>query len=281
MNNTPFPIWNTDNCSLVDGILFDVPQICVHADKKKCSSHYNAIKNKKGFFICPKGLSSYSTGVAGKAIYSGIRVAGNYDIKKLKNASDFLPTLPVNTVIASVEKMMLLDEEQEKQHDINLMNSSLHEIRKFNVEIKSISEELIRFDSQYNNEISKKAKTIFAASSLISVRLNIYYFDENPGIVTSSTPYSASIYGKFEKIAHILEIYAKRKSVSIQPFKGNTYKQIDIYPVFEFLPFVILENAVKYSPDNQDIIIEFEDVGTSLNVIINSIGPVLSRAVQC
>lgn len=278
MNFSPFPVWNTrDNC-LDDGILFDVPSICGRMDKSKCIDHYKNIADKKGFFVCPAGLSSYSIGITGKLIFSGIRVAGHYDITKLKRTSgDFLPTLPPDKVSGAIGKVNLLIGNRDKKHDIELMNSSLHEIRKFNAEIKRVSEELMGASGQNNAEIIKNAKTIFAASSLISVRLNIFDFDENPGIVTSSSPYSAAVFGKFEKSAHVLEVYAKRKSVTIKPFKGSSYKKIDIYPAFEFLPFVIMENAVKYSPRDQDITVEFEEFNKYLEVTVSSVGPVLTK----
>lgn len=280
MNFSPFPVWNTkDNC-LDDGSLFDAPSICERMDKSKCIDHYKTIADKRGFFVCPAGLSSYSIGIVGKPIFSGIRVNGHYDIKKLKRTStsgDFLPTLPPDQVIKAIGKVNLLIGNRDNKHDIELMNSSLHEIRKFNAEIKRLSEELMVSTDPNNVEIIKNVKTIFAASSLISVRLNIFDFDENPGIVTSSNPYTAAVYGKFEKSAHVLEVYAKRKSVTIKPFKGRSYKKIDIYPAFEFLPFVIMENAVKYSPKDQDITIEFEEVNNNLEITVSSVGPVLTR----
>ncbi len=220
MNFSPFPVWNTIDSLLENGILFDAPSICERMD-------------------------------------------------------DFLPTLPVSSVIAAIKKINLLKGDTDGKHDIELMNSSLHEIRKFNTEIKNLSEEIM--DPNNQNNVEKNAKAIFAASSLISVRLNIFDFDENPRIVTSSTPYSASVFGKFQKSAHVLEVRAKRKSVTIKNFVGNSFKKIDIYPVFEFLPFVIMENAVKYSPEKQDITVNFEENMGCLEIIVSSMGPILTK----
>ena len=49
------------------------------------------------------------------------------------------------------------------------------------------------------------------------------------------------------------------------------------YPIFELLPFVLLENAIKYSPPDESITVSFLEDKHGLQVIVNSIGPQLSE----
>ncbi len=279
MNLYPLPKWSESNMILSDGTFFKRPFICSKQKPSTCQAYYNDISSKKGFFTCPAGLSSYSLGDSESTIFSGIRVEGVYDNKKLKNyKTDYLPTIPKSLVISSVSELKKKHGIEKNTHDINLMNSSFHEIRKLNTEIKRLSEELMLItDLTAKDYILKKAKTIFASSSLISLRLSIYDFEENPRIVTASNPYPSKIFSKFEKAAHVLEIYAKDNGVKINPFQGNSYKTLNTYPAFDFLPFVILENAIKYSPREQEVIIEFSEIGTSLEVKVSSIGPVMTK----
>jgi K+-sensing histidine kinase KdpD len=156
--------------------------------------------------------------------------------------------------------------------DIDLINSTLHEIRKFNLEIKRISEDVLNNNSISPEEAQKKVKSIFASSSLMSIRLNLYDFDENPQIITASSTYSASLYSKFYKATHILENYARDNKVAIKLI-GSSYLNLDAYPILDFLPFVIIENAIKYSPENQDVEVKFQENNRALDITISSIGP--------
>ncbi len=275
MNLSPLPTWNKSEKSLSSGMFFKQPSVCCKANFDKCNWFYSSIEEKRGFHICPCGLTAYSTGLFNNPIFSGIRVSGHYDVKKTKSLkSDFLPTLPEALVVDSVSKYLV--EGVNEIIDIDLVNSSLHEIRKFNLEIKRVAEELLGMPETGKTEICKKVKSIFAASSLISVRLNVYDFEENPQIITASTPYNVQLYKKFDKANHILEVYARDNRVRVK-LCGNSYITIEAYPVLDFLPFVILENAIKYSPSDQDVMVQFDEYGSSLDVTIRSIGPALSK----
>lgn len=287
-NNFPFPVWDANSDSPIEGTLFEIPSICQKAKRKSCRRFYKAVADKKGFHECPEGLSCYSTGDDQEDIVTAIRIEDTYNNSKIKNSGDYLPTLPKKLILSSLARSKdqvkkrvhetAGKEEAEGFEDKQLVDFSLHEVRKFNRQIKRYSEEILSgLKSLPTQYIESKAQSIFAASSMISTRLNIYDFEVNPQIITSQAARSANVYKKFDKARRILSGYAKEKSVNLLPITGNSFQEIEIYQVFDFLPFVLIENAIKYSPEHQDVNLEFEDGTNELTIILSSIGPKNSK----
>lgn len=264
------------------------------AKTRLCKKHYDRIELVQGFHECPMGLSSYSSGEKGQPILTALRIADTYDARKLKHADGFLPTLPKKAVLDSFSKIRRITSEwssksQTKKpldlkggvdldatEDKVLVDFSLHEIRKFNTQIKRYAEELMissaNPDAKFAAFVDLKSKSIFASSSMLSTRLSVYDFEANPEVITSSSQ-RASLYKKFDKARRVLDVYAKDQRVRIDQFDGSSYYERNSYQVLDFLPFVILENAIKYSPKDQRISVAFDDTSTSLKVTVSSLGP--------
>lgn len=281
ISKSPLPTWNEKDSKVDEGTFFDVPDICGKQKSKRCRKHYELIKLKKGFHQCHAGCSSYSTGDANEEIYTGMRVAGYYDQKKMKSTNTFMPTLPPKEVLESISKSKKRYQTQDKHnieaiYDKDLVDFCLHEIRKYNLIIKRVSEEYLTSKRQSSVDVSKLMKTVFASSTSITNRLNIYDMEGNPQIVTASSPFQASAFGKFQKASHCLEIYGKDLGVRIPQFKGQLFTNIDMYPIFDFIPHVILENAIKYSPPQQEVQVTFEEAADDFEIRIESIGPKVS-----
>lgn len=284
----PTPVWSAEKQEVIEGTLLPAPKICSRAKKRLCRKHYDNIATRNGFHVCHMGLSSYSSGDPNQPIVTAIRVADFYDPKKLKQSDDFLPTLPRNIVLNFCAKLYSHSSPTKppSPHEIqsnlstdekDLIDFSLHEIRKLNTQIKRHAEELMLSPSttdekKFAGYVEWKSKNIFASSSMLSTRLSIYDFEANPTLITSSQN-RASLYKKSDKARRVLDVYAKDKRVTINQFLGSSFYEIDAYAVLDFLPFVILENAIKYSPSDQDISVSFDDTDTQLAVTVSSIGP--------
>jgi K+-sensing histidine kinase KdpD len=157
-----------------------------------------------------------------------------------------------------------------------VLDSTMHEVRRFSGEMSRMSEELSKDvkNSKPPEQLFSLAQSIFYTSGMIAARLNYSDIELNPEALHRQTTYRAGIYKKFEKSKHALERQAWGKHVKIR-FNGGSFSEIDAIQAFELVPFVILDNAIKYSPDDQDIEVSFEDeVGNKhATVRINSLGP--------
>ncbi|ALN59840.1 histidine kinase family protein [Lysobacter enzymogenes] len=169
--------------------------------------------------------------------------------------------------------------EQERDRLNSILAGMLHETRRLNLEINSFSEELSKcLASGDMVGVRENAESIMFASGLISSRLTFSDFELNPVSLARQGKIRAGIYKKFDKSRRLLAKSWRSKGISVR-LEGLSYAEIDAVPAFELVPFVLLDNAIKYSPDNQDVKVLFEDrpnIDCHTRVTISSVGPMVS-----
>lgn len=194
----------------------------------------------------------------------------NYDkqnrkLQKLTNERD--------EAIAQAERS-----ERERSRLYGILDGIMHETRRLNSEIASSCEEVSKSISRSDyTQASLHADDAFYTSGLISSRLTFTDFEINPESLLRQTRYSAGVYKKFDKARRILSRAANRRGINIR-LQGPSRNEIDVLPAFEMVPFVLIDNAVKYSPDRQEILVEVQDnptPGCRAQAIITSVGPMV------
>lgn len=154
---------------------------------------------------------------------------------------------------------------------------TLHELRRLNADLKAYAEGLTAaVNSADLADLRLKSETIFATSTLISVRLDAYDLETNPDAATTGNRIVAGVYRKFDKSKRCLEVTRARERAKIY-FRGSTYFDILAYPVFDLLPYVLLENAIKYTPEGETVFVDFDEVTDGLTVRVSSLGPLLEN----
>ena len=269
---------------LLDGAYIRALPFCIKNCKNgRCSAHYkNMIGKASGFYTCPHGLSTYVYNApCGKTyIFSGLRERSTYRKKQaLITQSDhkvFNPVLDVEELISLAQNEYEYQQEKVKlAQKMEEVNELLHEARKLNGQIKT------ECDVIWENS---SAGTVYDADELLGIIRNIHiysfivynrfqYFDTvlNPALSVGAS-YNAVIFKKIDKMRKLLKGYG-RKNVWISLDTQSTYNY-RIYQSFETLLFIILENAIKYSPDNKPITVNFEEPDKDfLMVTIQSVGP--------
>ncbi|PAU74943.1 ATP-binding protein [Halomonas salipaludis] len=164
----------------------------------------------------------------------------------------------------------------------NTLDDVMHEMRRFSADIISITEELSK-NFQENQKSSAKWKkasekidTVFYLAGFISVRLSLADIELNPEAIKRQKLFRAGIHRKFEKSRHVLSSLARTKAININ-LTGESFSEIDAIKAFDLVPYVLLENAIKYSPKGQSINIIFDDNPSykHASVTVSSIGPLL------
>jgi len=217
----------------------------------------------------------------------GVRVEGFYDPKKTKAKirSDFNPVFPLVAFVDTITKFRAQAQASKPEHSADskeFVTFTMHEIRRLNLDIKSQAEEMIENLSRGSvdtNFLGYRAQNIFGTSSLVSIRLDAYDFHVNPAVFSTGTKISLQVYRKFEKAMHCLQVESRKKQTRIR-FVGQSYDAIMGHSVLELLPFVLLENAIKYSPPNQEVTVTFQGAANRLEIIISSIGPTLFQSEE-
>ena len=152
-----------------------------------------------------------------------------------------------------------------------ILNSTLHEVRKFSAQLTWFSEQLSK-DTEEQPQLNQTALSIFYTAGMISSRLAYTDIELNPRALENQTVIRSGIYKKFDKTKRILAKEARNQGVTIQ-LKGESRIEIDTLPVFELLPFVLLENGIKYSRRDESVTVSFETIGRRQLVTVISVGP--------
>lgn len=158
----------------------------------------------------------------------------------------------------------------------DILDSTLHEVRRFSAQLNRFAERLSR-DTEGHSQVNQTALSVFYTAGMISSRLAYTDIELNPRALESQTVIRSGIYKKFDKARRILAEEARDRGVTIQ-LNGESRVEIDTLPVFELLPFVLLENAVKYSPRGQSVAVGFEPSGGRQTVTVTSVGPAVADA---
>lgn len=178
------------------------------------------------------------------------------------------------------EEVALLRMENSRLHTQSqsvqeILDSTLHEVRRFSAQLSKFAERLSR-DTDGQQQLNQTAMSVFYTAGMISSRLAYTDIELNPMALESQTAIRSGIYKKFDKAKRILAEEARDRRVTIR-FEGESRIEIDALPVFELLPFVLIDNGIKYSPPDQSLIVEFEAASGRQVVTVRSIGPTVSQ----
>ena len=165
--------------------------------------------------------------------------------------------------------------QQEKQLKTNseLFDDTIHEINKIYTLLESNANklrnayELSRFDDFFDNILKDMEGNV----SLLSIRLQLHRYMMNPSLTEKDQTGKFVIWKKVEKIYKCLYAEKAKKNLSIVMTGSNT-KSFKLRNTIEIAIFIIIENAIKYSPDNEVITINFVENKNNLVVSFTNWG---------
>lgn len=169
-----------------------------------------------------------------------------------------------------------------------MVSDAMHELRYFNQRLKNLSEQLskeikvdeigssvpLNLNATHADQVRTISEGILSLSQLFSTRLHFIDIELNPEIIQDFPVVPVNIFGKFDKARRMLNSQAKGKKVKVRLAKPeNIINDVDAYPIIDILPYLILDNAIKYSPDKNEVGVEFGIYKGVLEVNVESIGP--------
>ncbi|WP_154859224.1 sensor histidine kinase [Cyclobacterium xiamenense] len=296
LNFSPVPFLVSPTQIPKSGIVFDLPRFCSNVFNKKCQDHYiDLVASKKlGAVQCPYGFASEKINVNNKDfILTALNVEKISERKKLQrniHKKDFSPRLSkesykrikeefANFIQMNSDLTNTLKNFSEAQFDLNenkeLLDNTFHELRKLNQQLKKQTETLTKEINAYNpnyQRIKYLGLNVYSTSRLISSRLNTYDFILNPDLALSNVKKPTPLFKRFEKVIHCLKVESEHRGVNLY-LNGNSYKRINANEVIELLPFLLIENALKYSPKNEAVNVKFLESEDLLQIRIRNWGP--------
>lgn len=164
-------------------------------------------------------------------------------------------------------RMQILSAEEE------LFKDTLHEVRKINNQIKSSAEQLFNHHCDFlssNTDIKNIITNISQNSNLLSIRMDAYDMLKNPHSIDSEIELPLCVYKKIEKCYKCL--YSARTKKSIEVILSPNERKYRLKNTIELAFFIILENAIKYTPDGNNITVSFNEIGNNMEVKFKNLG---------
>lgn len=286
------PYLDTEN-KLCDGVYIKALSFCKkNYHNGKCQLFYKEVIDKEdGFYKCPYGLSVCVKCINNeKFVFTSFRENETYmrKNKKFLYETEYNPVLSkeqINTLINNSINEEISNKKIEKKQ--SSIDSMFHEVSKLNAQMKEHCEtlfsnyaektDLYQLSPEEYTKLFDKIKTLYVMSTIISTRYSLYSYERNPEVLTSGYPIDINIYKKFDKCRRVLKNYQK-KNVPIN-FEGQSYKGIKAYPSFEMIPFLLLENALKYSVVDAEVKVNFSSSNDNyLTIKIESYGPYCNQS---
>jgi signal transduction histidine kinase len=159
----------------------------------------------------------------------------------------------------------------------NIITTEIHETRSINTDIKQIAEKSINslYTGHFDIETLRESLlSIRALSEITTVRTDFLDFVANPSSLASKKFRPMQPYKKFDKVRKSLEFRAKEKKLKLN-MQGNSFGYIEGLDIFEIVPYLIIQNAIKYTPKYRDINIEVLERADCIQFKTTNLGPLL------
>lgn len=248
--------------NLKDGYKISLSNFC----RKKlphdqlCINHYEECRKytEDKFHVCPHGYSTYTFTVNSKKhAITGILPLGKNVSAKEKERGKLTPAQKVNPddIIELVKHMKIVHEEVHDQiaRDTSNNLAALHEIRKYNRNIKLSLERVCRAQSPNDPDQAQIAIVkSWKLSELMSSQFEILGLIADEGLVNLIPKTKSEIYRIFDKCQRIYRTIASEKNIQIYMDGDSPFTMVSD-KTFPILATVLIENAIKYAPNNSTI----------------------------
>lgn len=271
--------YNPDTDIYIDGVFNKLNDFCINKKgSSKCKNFYKKILlEDDGIYQCPFGFNCVKKG---KKIYNCILLKENYNNKKMKNKKGIEQKLFTNE---EIEKLIKIDDEN--NHHINnaellykCMSDFLHDITKVNKMIDNYSKSISK--KNMTKKDASKLESIYHLSDFITKRIELYRVTSNSEIIRTGKKRERNAYQLWDIYRHVFKDFCQERklSISMEIYSNNGSKETNKNTKFfandsiTILPYLLIDNAVKYSKEDSVIKISFyQSNGTLTRITITSI----------
>ena len=229
-----------------------------------------------GWAVCPNGFAIFR--FRRDLISPASIVLHGLKVKGLSTAKGRTNELSINLakadVIAYVNKYFDGLEKLDDQYRA-LIRQNIHEVRGINSALYNSAfelQELIDSESYHQRGTQASiAKSVVSLSELLRGRIDFMEFIANPSTQNVSKG-DISVYRKFDKVQRCFRQTAYKRGIEFE-ISGSSSKTVYGPPIFDLIPYLLLDNAVKYSPDRFPVKILCNDAAQSIFCSVTSRGP--------
>lgn len=278
---------NTGHKEITDGFLIKTPNYCLKKCKtKNCAEFINQqASDNITHNICDNGFSTFLLRFdTDNLLIAGVIAENNREIKGERRRAyhtHIINRSVVESWYKGALKLKLFIEEG-IPHIVADSIAELHDVKSTASVVTRNAEAVIKDYSagkSFEDKVESASpilKTLYKSVMLLNSRLNMMSIITNPASVTHGSRRRFPVLKIFYKIAKIFEGEASSKRVNINVV-GSSTNAPDLYPAFDTIPLVLIDNAVKYSLSDQGITVRIDDVGNGVKASVTSFGPIVSQ----
>ena len=269
------------NGNSYDSIELKQNKTCTKCKEKECISHL-ADKSNQTEYVCTKDYDNILLRIGqvnfiiNGLIYQTNRTIpiGRKEVRK-EWIVDRDDVLLFCKKILEIEKYLIL-----RENETTLRNFTIFHDFKTSMNIFFTCTQTI-IDNLPGNSFEEKLKggsksyqDLYHSLSLITSQLRMIDIFINPTSISYGNKKTINIYQLFEKMKFLFTYLAlKKRDVSIKIINEEWVKDSLCYDSIEFIPLILLDNALKYSAPDSDIEIKIEQGYRSAKVSVKNIGP--------
>lgn len=273
------PMFHPGLNELTDGVLIKASDYCKRncINNPRCQQHYqNLFEKDSGNYVCPYGFVStvFVDKDCEKYIFTSLRLIGIYNPKQAdpKSKSDFNSPKgerKLNAKLTEEDLQSYIEYYLEYKYGVEgysslrgFVENIFHDIRKFNGQLKQKSSRLLNKANSGNKgagQFLELSQNITSICSFMSLRLNAYDFTYNEELLDSTEPCSYNMHKIFHKVKQCLKDKADDRNLKIDIECNGECGDIKAYDSIELLPYILLDNAIKYSDARSRIKVRITD----------------------
>ena len=162
-------------------------------------------------------------------------------------------------------------------YDQAKMNLSLlvHDLRRLSTSIYHAAVEAREYAEKGDTrQTLVRIENCIAAQGMLKLRTDALDLVDNTDNLSQSEP--VQIYRKVDKVVRCFKPLSEKKHISLW-LDGKSYSSSTGPNIFEIVPYVIIDNAIKYSPHHGKVDVKIGDNDGLISVRISSLGPYMSQ----
>lgn len=254
-----------------DGIIVSLPMELRDKHRIQKYSEISSI----GWSLTEFGYSAYAfhLPMGQLVVLPGLNVVGHSQVKKKFYGYKQELTRSQVEALARSTCSLIEAEVLRTQGDLAML---VHDLRALSNAIYNPAQEAQSFLENDNSyEAKKRIETVIAAQGILKMRTDALDFSGNA--VDPDDVGEVDLYRKIDKVQRCFKSMASRQKKSVVLY-GSSYRKARGQDFFELVPYTLIDNAIKYSPEGYEISVDVRDSGGDTFLTVKSYGPKIDEA---
>ena len=257
-----------------DGALFPLSP---NAQTQEEFDHLLEVRH--GWTCCPSGYAAYVSSLSADeqiwVVVHGLKVVG---VSSVQGREDALSIRLKPQEVEAFTKRAIEALSQSKDKLRHVMRSNIHEVRSINADIYNavyrLKEDLEAYGYNHSRDFNT-VRNIEELSEILRTRTDVLDVVSNPALLQAARS-PIPIYRAFDRVVRSLSPTASSENVRLS-LTGSSTGRVNGISLFDVIPYLMVQNAIKYAPGNSAVQIHFSENSSRVCAHLTSVGPVVEE----